>query len=130
MGVVVETADAERVVLRAPLNRNSNFKGTAFGGSLFSLGALAGWAWLTRHLAERELPADAVIQASTIRYLHPVRGEFRAVLTRPPVPAIDGFHRTMARRGVGRVDLGVDLYDGETLATRFDGRFAAALRTA
>ena len=37
IGIVVESADDAAVVLRAPLAPNANYKGTAFGGSLYSL---------------------------------------------------------------------------------------------
>ena len=60
MGVVVESADDTSMVLRAPLAPNANHKGTAFGGSLYSIAVLTGWAWVTRCLATRELDAEAV----------------------------------------------------------------------
>ena len=41
-GIVVETADDEGIVLSAPLAPNANYKGTAFGGSLFSIAVLTG----------------------------------------------------------------------------------------
>ena len=55
IGIVVESADDSAVVLRAPLAPNANYKGTAFGGSLYSVAVLTGWAWVTRRrlLAER-----------------------------------------------------------------------------
>ena len=48
IGIVVESADDDAVVLRAPLAPNANYKGTAFGGSLYSVAVLTGWAWVTR----------------------------------------------------------------------------------
>ena len=55
IGVVVESADDAAVVLLAPLAPNANHQGTAFGGSLYSLSVLTGWAWLTRYLAARNI---------------------------------------------------------------------------
>ena len=40
MGIIVEAADERALVLRAPLAPNANHKGTAFGGSLYSLAVL------------------------------------------------------------------------------------------
>ena len=74
IGIIVESADDRAVVLRAPLAPNANYKGTAFGGSLYSVAVLTGWAWVTRYLAARDLPADAVIQESNVRFLAPVHG--------------------------------------------------------
>src|SRR5271154_6985155 len=91
MGIIVEAAHAGALVLRAPLAPNANHKGTAFGGSLYSVAVLTGWAWVTRYLAARGLAADAVIQESSVRFLSPVQGELRACTAAPPEAQIDKF---------------------------------------
>jgi len=128
IGVTVETATDGLLVLRAPLAANANYKGTAFGGSLFSLCALTGWAWLTRWLAQHELAADAVIQAAEIRYLEPVTGAFTASLLAPAEHDIAKFRKMLQRAGRGRIRLSVDVHDRAVLATKFEGVFAAATR--
>jgi thioesterase domain-containing protein len=128
IGIVVESADDAAVVLRAPLAPNANYKGTAFGGSLYSIAVLTGWAWLTRHLAARGMAADAVIQESSTRFLAPVHGELRASAAAPPVPQIDKFYKMMHRAGRGRIRLRVDIDYDQTPATTFEGVFAAAIR--
>jgi thioesterase domain-containing protein len=129
IGIVVESAHAGGVVLRAPFAPNVNDKGTAFGGSLFCVAVLAGWAWLTRDLAARQLDAGAVIQESTIRYLVPAAGELRATLAAPSVELVEKFHRMLHRGGRGRIRLHVDIHDGRALATQFDGTYAAVAAT-
>jgi thioesterase domain-containing protein len=126
--VIVESASDAAVVLRAPLAPNANHKGTAFGGSLYSLAVLTGWAWATRYLAARALEADAVIQESSMRFLAPVRGEMRACMETPAASDVEKFQRMLKRAGRGRIRLRVNMHYGETLATVFDGLFAAALR--
>jgi thioesterase domain-containing protein len=128
MGVIVESADDAGVILRAPLAPNSNHKGTAFGGSLYALAVLAGWAWASRYLAAHELAADAVIQESSMRFLAPVHGELRASVEVPGAAEIDKFSRMLLRAGRGRIRLRVDLHHQEILAAVFDGLFAAAAR--
>jgi thioesterase domain-containing protein len=128
MGVVVESADDAAVVLRAPLAPNANYKGTAFGGSLYSLAVLTGWAWITRYLASRGVSVDAVIQESSMRFLAPVEGELRASAAAPSAAQIDKFRKMLQRAGRGRIRLRVEINYGETLATLFEGEFAAALR--
>lgn len=127
IGVVVESADDEGIVLSAPLAPNANHKGTAFGGSLFSVAVLTGWSWLTCYLATAGLAADAVIQESTMRYLVPVHGVLRATLTPPSEAQIRQFRKMLRRAGRGRIRLKVDIHQGETLATEFEGVFAAAI---
>ncbi|HMH28411.1 MAG TPA: YiiD C-terminal domain-containing protein [Steroidobacteraceae bacterium] len=128
MGVIVESADDLSLVLRAPLAPNANHKGTAFGGSLYSLAVLTGWAWLTRFLATRKLDAEAVIQESSMRFLKPVRGEMRACLEIPAAADIDKFQKMLVRADRGRIRLQVKMHEGSALATIFDGLFAAAMR--
>jgi thioesterase domain-containing protein len=128
MGVVVETADETALILRAPLAPNANHKGTAFGGSLYSLAVLTGWAWITRFLATRQLDAQAVIQESNMRFLVPVQGEMRACIRIPSAADINKLQKMLLRAGRGRIRLQVDMHQGSTLATVFDGLFAAAMR--
>jgi thioesterase domain-containing protein len=129
IGIVVESADERGIVLRAPLAANSNYKGTAFGGSLFSVAVLAGWCWVTRFLAQHNMPADAVIQGSTIDYLLPVSGELHAIVA-PPLPAqIEKFEKMLQRAGRGRICLCVEIHYEQRVATRFEGVFAAAVRS-
>jgi thioesterase domain-containing protein len=127
IGIVVESADDAAVVLRAPLASNANYKGTAFGGSLYSVSVLTGWAWVTRYLAARGLAADAVIQESSVQFLTPVRGELRASVAAPSDAQIDKFRKMLQRAGRGRIRLRVEIKAGETLATLFEGVFAAAV---
>jgi thioesterase domain-containing protein len=128
IGVVVERAGDFELVLRAPLERNDNHKGTAFGGSLFSLAVLTGWAWVTRYLDERQIAADVVVQESTIRYLAPVHGDLRAALVPPAAAEIEKFGKMLRRAGRGRIRLDVVIRQGGTTATKFEGSFAASLR--
>ena len=128
MSIIVESADDAGVVLRAPLAPNANYKGTAFGGSLYSVAVLTGWAWVTRYLASRGLAADAVIQESSVRFLAPVHGELRASVAAPPDAQIDRFRKMLQRAGRGRIRLRVEINYGEALAMLFEGVFAAAIR--
>ena len=128
MGVIVESANDSGLILRAPLAPNANHKGTAFGGSLYSLAVLTGWAWLTRFLATRKLDAEAVIQESRMRFLKPVHGEMRSCLEIPADADVDRFQKMLERADRGRIRLQVKMHEGSALATVFDGLFAAAMR--
>ncbi len=128
MGIIVESADETELILRAPLAPNANHKGTAFGGSLYSLAVLTGWAWLTRFLVTRGLDAEGVIQESNMRFLAPVHGEMRASIAMPGGAEIDKFQKMLVRADRGRIRLQVNVHQGATLAAVFDGLFAASMR--
>ena len=128
IGVVVESADDHALVLRAPLKSNANHQGTAFGGSLYCVAVLAGWAWATRYLAMRGISAEAVIQESNMRFLQPVHGELHAHLLSPAAADIDKFRKMLERAGRGRIQLRVELRNGTAVAALFEGSFVAAMR--
>jgi len=128
IGVVVERADDTGIVIAAPLVPNANYKGTAFGGSLFSVAVLTGWAWITRYMDSAHIAGDAVIQESTIKYLVPVHGALRATLEPPNTANIEKFGKMLQRAKRGRIRLQVRIHEGQRLATEFDGIYAAALR--
>jgi len=128
IGIVVDSADDSAVVLCAPLAPNANYKGTAFGGSLYSLAVLAGWAWVTRYLAALGVSADTVIQESSVRFLRPVQGELRANAAAPSDAQVDKFRKMLQRAGRGRIRLRVEIIYGQTLAALFEGVFAAVIR--
>jgi thioesterase domain-containing protein len=128
MGIIVEAANNDALILCAPLAPNANHKGTAFGGSLYSLAVLTGWAWLTRDLAVRKFDAAAVIQESNMRFLLPVHGEMRASVEIPTGAEIAKFHKMLSRAGRGRIHLSVQVRHGASVAAVFDGVFAAAMR--
>lgn len=128
IGIEVEFAADDGVVLTAPFEPNANHNGTAFGGSQFCIAVLTGWAWATRYLADRQVAADAVIQESSIRYLAPAYGPLRAILQPPPADGVEKFRRMLRRAGRGRIRLSVDVHGGARLVTQFHGVFAASIR--
>jgi thioesterase domain-containing protein len=125
---VVERADDDGIVLSAPLAPNANDKGTAFGGSLFSVAVLTGWSWVARYLDAAGIAADAVIQESTIRYLRPVHGELRAALAPPAAADVDKFRKMLERARRGRIRLDVHIDQAQAPVLEFTGVYAAAHR--
>lgn len=128
IGIEVESAADDALVLSAPFAPNANHNGSAFGGSQFCIAVLTGWAWATRYLAARQTAADAVIQESTIRYLNPAYGALRATLQTPAPDRVEKFRKMLRRAGRGRIRLHIHVHDGSTLATEFEGVFAATVR--
>ena len=83
MGLHVAESNAQRLVLEAPLDKNVNHLGTAFGGSLHALPTLACYAALWTLLREADLDGHVVVKRSCAAYRQPVKGLLRAVCVRP-----------------------------------------------
>jgi thioesterase domain-containing protein len=124
MGVSVAHFDATGLTLRAPLEPNINHKSTAFGGSLATLATLAGWGLLQLLLREQQ-PVTVVIQESSVQYLRPVAEDMQATCAMPQAGELEKFLRTLARKGMARIELEVLIPAGGETAVIFRGRFVA-----
>lgn len=124
IGVHVVEFDGASLVLGAPLGPNSNHKGTAFGGSLFSLAVLAGWGLLSARLREHGVEGELVIQDSRVSYFSPVTGDLLARARLPAGPDLERFLRSVSRYGKGRLRLDVVIEHAGREAVRFEGTFA------
>lgn len=125
LGVSVTMFDAESIRIAAPLTPNLNHRNTAFGGSLSSLGILAGWSIVNFNLLELGLNCRVVIQKSEMEFLHPVDGDFEASAKRPET--WETFVKTLQRRGKARLELPSEiLLKGKIVATH-KGLYVAVL---
>lgn len=127
----VEVAGYADGVLRltAPLARNVNDKGTAFGGSLTSLMTVAGWGRVTLGLDLAGESAEVYVADSSIRYLAPLRSDLQAEARLAPDESWETFLATLRQRGRARIQVEamVSLPDGGA-ATTLSGRFVAIAR--
>ena len=73
MGVAVSEYKRDTLTLTAPLSKNINHQQSAFGGSIFSLAALAGWGILQLKLRELDLDCYIVVADAKVKFLKPIR---------------------------------------------------------
>lgn len=126
MGLHVAESSARRLVLEAPLDKNINHLGTAFGGSLHTLPTLACYAGLWTLLREAGIDGHVVVKHSEADYLSPVKGTLRAVCVRPPAAEAEQFIRELRRHKKARMELTavVEGANGQP-AVEFSGSFVA-----
>ena len=84
MAVDIAEWQPGRVVVEAPLEPNLNTHGTAFGGSLFCVATLAGWALTHLTLRDEGFMPSVWVLRGEIDYRRPVRGCLRATATLAP----------------------------------------------
>lgn len=123
MGIEVESVADGSLVLTAPLAANHNHLGTAFGGSLAAIATLAGYGLLWLQLGDRS--AHIVIKSSSIRYLHPVLGDIRALCRAPDEDALAGFRETFERKDKARIRLAVEIVEDGRVCVEFEGEYVA-----
>jgi thioesterase domain-containing protein len=112
------------LVLGAPLEPNMNDKGTAFGGSLFSLLVLAAWGLIHLKLKEEGITGDIMIHESTVSYSQPITGDWEAACRLPEGKEFAGFIERLRDMGRARLTLEVQIMAGSGVAVRFRGSYA------
>ena len=125
MSLRVLHADGERLRIAAPLQPNRNPHGTVFGGSLATLGIVAGWTLLHRLLQAHAPDAALVIQHYDCDYLAPADREFVAEAHLP-----DDWPRFIAalrEKGRARCEVQVQLSCDERVVLTAKARYAARL---
>ncbi|MBI2498559.1 MAG: YiiD C-terminal domain-containing protein [Opitutae bacterium] len=128
MGLHVAESNAKRLVLEAPLDRNVNHLGTAFGGSLHTLPTLACYSALWTLLHDAGLDGHVVVKRSAAAYRQPVKGRLRAVCHRPPATLAHDFIRDLRRHKKARMELEAVVEGaGGRPAVEFSGSFVAVL---
>lgn len=129
MGVSVVEVTAQRAVLRAPLQPNSNHNETAFGGSIYSTAVLSCWALASETVRAAGLNAGyIVIQNGEIEYETPIDSEFFAEAEWSSSRARDKFIDALTRFGVGRAKIASVIRSTGEIRARFSGRFVAQIR--
>ena len=123
MGVRVQSFGDDGLVLSAPLGPNHNHLGTAFGGSLAAIATLAGYALLWLELGDRD--SHIVVKGSSVKYLHPVRSEIRAICPRIDAEILTAFRAKFARTGKAGLSLKVSIIGEGRVCVEFEGLFVA-----
>jgi len=123
MGLTVDDYDGTSLTLSAALERNSNHKATAFGGSLYSVAVLSGWGLLYLKMKELELDGHIVIQESHIAYRQPVATRIVACCIMPEENIMRGFTTLYRRRGLARIELYSTVSLGDATAVEFSGKY-------
>lgn len=125
MGVSVEKADPEQVILWAPFAPNINHKQTVFGGSLHAMATLACWGLVYIHLKLEEASAQIVITKSEVAYIAPVSGDFRAECLRPADAEWQRFSKMLHLKGKARLNLTATVHQAGHLCVDYRATFAA-----
>jgi len=114
MGLRVVHWDGLEMRLGAPLKLNSNHEGAGFGGSIATLGIVAGWAYVHARLGDEGLEAKRlVVQRSETIYTRPIAGDLVAICRDDGKATWRKFARSVAQRGRGRIHLRMEMISAE-----------------
>lgn len=123
LGAKVTSFDGESIRITAPLQLNLNHRNTAFGGSLATLGILAGWSIVNFNLRDSGLACRVVIQKSEMDFLLPVDADFEAVARKPET--WEQFVKILRRRGKARLELASEILLRDKVVAKHNGIYVA-----
>lgn len=130
MQIQFQSYQNDNLHLSAPLTPNINHHGTAFGGSLYALAAITGWALVSLKLQEQNIAADIVIQHGEINYLAPLNTTIHLNCQALETTAWDKFYATCESHKKGRVTINATANATNTTspAMIFNGKFVALVK--
>lgn len=128
MGVRVIEGGPDTFVLEAPLGPNINHRETAFGGSVGALAMLAGWSHVHFRLRSEGLDGSTVIQRSSIDFVAPANGPFRASCTGADSAAWRRLRRSVERYGKGRIHVDSVVQSAGHVVAQFQGAYVVLPR--
>jgi thioesterase domain-containing protein len=124
MGITVDSAGANGLVMRFPLKPNKNHQQTAFAGSLNALCSIAGWSTVYLLLKESGRQGNIVIRRSTIKYQEPVATpEIFARCHPVPQDARDYFLEMLDDKKQAKLDLVVEIAGPTDPLVLFSGSY-------
>jgi thioesterase domain-containing protein len=123
IGITIARYDNNGLILQAPLEGNTNPKGTAFAGSINALITLTGWGQIWLLLKELEIDGYVVIQNGHTDYLRPVTSDFMAFCHRPEQDEIDKLEQGLRKKGKARIELDVEIRQSNEVVVEFKGRY-------
>ena len=125
MQVGVDSIDADRLVLSAPMAPNLNQHGTIVGGSAATLGVLAAWSLLHTRLTRQAVHCKLVVQRSAMEYEAPMSGTFTATATLAAAADWNQFIAAFHAHGKARIEVQAVLQSASRPAGLFTGEFVA-----
>ncbi len=118
------------LTMEAPLAPNINNKGTAFGGSIASIGLFGGWAVATLAFMDHGIDnTEIVVYRNEMTFERPARGHLVVRVTMDP----DEFAACLARLRAGSSDrlrfaVGVELFHDDVRCATMSGVYVVWLK--
>jgi thioesterase domain-containing protein len=128
MQLRVDSWDGCTITVSAPLAPNLNHIETAFGGSISTLGIVAGYCLvhLLCNSPDDKTLAHILIQHSATNFLRPIDTDMTAKAV-CSAEAIAEFQSTLKRKRKARLELPAEVFSGKTLAATHTGHYIAVM---
>ncbi|WP_349817462.1 YiiD C-terminal domain-containing protein [Burkholderia contaminans] len=123
IGFGIRSFSKLKVEISAPLDKNINHCGTAFGGSISVLAILSAWCLVWANVRDESFEGDVIICSQSIKFTNSISGDIHSISDSRHSDWHD-FRRKIARRGSAKIDVTSRIYSNEIEAATFSGSFA------
>ena len=124
-GIEVDAYTGDQLIVSAPLDKNINDKGMAFGGSLYNVCVICGWGMAHLKAEELGLTGQMVISKAEISYLKPLVARLVATAQSPDPEQLSHFKQAYQKRGRAAVQIEVTMLDEQQQpCVHFVGKYA------
>ena len=131
MGLRVHPDSSDGLVVSAPLSKNKNHHQTGFAGSLSALCTVAGWGTVFLLTKQHGLEGSIVIRRGAIKYFRPVRAPQIVARCQPVGDSQRAyFVEMLEQKGQAKLDVTVEIFEGDELAVSFHGSYVIVHRPA
>lgn len=104
LGLTPVLVSADEVRFQVSLEKSSNHKGTAFGGSLYTDAVLAAYTLVLAGLREGGFTTENIVIAKgEIKYLRPIDSDFEVHCTWQSKEDLNSFYSDLRQKGKGRI---------------------------
>lgn len=123
MDIQAETYTPEKVVLSVPFAQNKNDKNTGFAGSISALMTVCGWSVMYANLHELLPKGNIVAQKTQLRYIAPIKGDFRAECICNDPEGKQALLDSFAKFQKGKLVLHIQCFCGDLLAAEMEATY-------
>ena len=124
MGVCIEQLDCKEILVSAPLANNINLHNTAFAGSIYTLGIVAGWTLISAYLEQAKIKAKVVASEANIKYMKPINSNLLAQCLFTDSAPITQWQPDLSKdRRAIKQELIVDIRNQELIAAQLSATF-------
>ena len=129
LGIEFKQISSGRIHLLVDLEKNSNHKGTAFGGSLYTAAVISAYALVLAGLRTRSiLTENIVIAKGSMDYRRPVDEDFDVVCEYASAEEEKSFFEDLIKQGSARREIKAYVNSsGGSLRAEFSGTFVVKL---
>lgn len=118
----------QQLITTAPLDRNINDKGTAFGGSLSTMTIISSWSlcWLI----SQELGFDSkniVVIKNENSYLKPITKDIVCYTKKPTNDEIETLKQKLEKKGSASIKIKSQIIEDENICVEFEGVYVIKL---